>query len=70
MNWKCIQVWDWTKIFVLNMVTWDSIVRWTENASKYKIEPKSVFLTIVTWDYTERWTENVSKYKIEHNLCS
>ena len=50
------------------MVPWDSIVRWTENASKYKIEPKSVFLTIVTWDYTERWTENVSKYKIEQNL--
>ena len=26
------------------MVTWDSIVRWTENASKYKIELKSVYV--------------------------
>ena len=47
------------------MVTWDSIVRWTENASKYKIKLKSVFLTIVTWDLTERCNENKSKYKIE-----
>ena len=44
VSWKCIQVWDWTKIFVLNMVTWDSMVRWTENASKYKIELKSVYV--------------------------
>ena len=47
------------------MVTWDSIVRWTENASKYKIELKSVYLTWKTWDFTERWNENESKYKIE-----
>ena len=45
----------------LTIVTWDLTERWTENVSKYKIEPKSVFLTIVTWDLTERWTENVSK---------
>ena len=26
------------------MVTWDSIVRWTENASKYKIDLNSVYV--------------------------
>ena len=65
MEWKWIQVYDWTKIFVLNMVTWDLTERWTENVSKYKIELKSVYLTIVPWDLTERWTENASKYMIE-----
>ena len=65
LNWKCVQVYDWTKICVLKIITWDLTKRWTENVSKYKIVPKSVYLTIVTWDLTKRWTENVSKYKIE-----
>ena len=65
VNWKCVQVYDWTKSVYLTIVTFDLTERWTENVSKYKIELKSVYLTIVTWDLTERWTQNVSKYEIE-----
>ena len=60
VNWKCVQVKDWTKVCVHNMenmrfnkkVNWKcvQVYDWT----------KSVYLTIVTWDLTERWTENVS----------
>ena len=65
VNWKCVQVKDWTNVCILNMVTSDLTKSWTENVSKYMIELKSVYLAIVTWDLTERWTENVSKYMIE-----
>ena len=34
LNWKCVQGYDWTKICVLNMVTWDLTKSWTENVSK------------------------------------
>ena len=64
-NWKCVQLKDWTKVCVHNMVTSDLTKRWAENVSKYMIELKPVHLTIVIWDLTERWTENVSKYMIE-----
>ena len=50
VNWKCVQVYDWTKSVHLTIVTWDLTKRWTENVSKYKIVQKSVYLTIVTWD--------------------
>ena len=61
MEWKSIQVKDWTNICVLNLVTWDLTEIWTENVSKYNIELISVYLTWKTWDLTERRNENVSK---------
>ena len=57
VNWKCVQVKDWTKVCVHNMEN-DLTERWK---SVYLTITKSVYLTIVTWDLTERWTENVSK---------
>ena len=61
LNWKCVQVKDWTKICVLNNsnMRFNRKVNW--KCVQDKTELKSVYLTIVTWDLTERWTENVSK---------
>ena len=42
MEWKSIQVKDWTKICVLTIVTWNLTEMWTENVSKYNIELISV----------------------------
>ena len=53
MNWKCVQVYDWTKSVYLTIVTWNLTTRWTENLSKYKTELNSVYLTWKTWDLTE-----------------
>ena len=75
VNWKCIQVKDWTKICVRDMVIsnviydlWVSFKDYIVN--KYGIYMKSVYLTWKTWDVKERRNENVSKYKIEQSLCS
>ena len=65
MEWKWIQVYDWNKICVLTIVTWNLTERWTENVSKYNIELISVYLKWKTWDFTEIWNENQSKLKIE-----
>ena len=58
----------WTKICVLNMVTWDLTEMWTENVSKYNIELISVYLTWKTWDLTERRNENVSSNRVYRYL--
>ena len=59
MEWKSIQVKDWTNICVLNLVTWDLTEMWSENVSKYNIELISVYL---------KWKHEISqKYGMKIN---
>ena len=50
MAWKCVQVYDWTNICVLNMVNFKYYIKsWVAlkvyNVHKYGIYMKSVYLT-------------------------